>query len=109
MKLVSTIEICDKFCSNLAEKLEDKTTITVSSFNLILILCTKLSIIIFDLMIKNMYTFNVLHLQIYCASLLVEWGRPIGEGHLFPQKETSDVIVAVSELFTDYMKAYKLQ
>ena len=56
----------------MAEKLEDKTTITVSTFNLILLLCTKLSIIIFDLMIKNMYTFNVLHLQIYYASLLVE-------------------------------------
>ena len=72
MKLLSTIEICDKFCRNMAEKPEDKTTITVSSFNLILLVCTKLSIIIFDLTIKNMYTFNVLHLQIYYASLLVE-------------------------------------
>ena len=36
----------------MAEELEDKTTVTVSSFNLIL-LCTKLSIMIFDLMIKK--------------------------------------------------------
>ena len=72
MKLLHTVEICDKFCNNMAEKLEDKTTITVSSFNLILLLWTKLAIMIFDLMIKNMYTFNVLHLQIYYASLLVE-------------------------------------
>ena len=56
----------------MAEKLEDKTKITVSSFNLILLLYTKLSIMILALMIKNMYTFNVLHLQIYYASLLVE-------------------------------------
>ena len=63
MKLLPTIEICDKFCSNMAENLEDKT-ITVNLFNLILLLCTKLSIMIFDLMIKNMYTFNILHLQI---------------------------------------------
>ena len=27
----------------------------------------------------------------------------------FPQKETSGVVVAVSELFVDYMKVYKLQ
>ena len=33
MKLLPTIEICDKFSSNMAEKLEDKTTITVSEFN----------------------------------------------------------------------------
>ena len=72
MKLLPTIEICDKFCCNMAEKLEDKTIITVSSFNVILLLWTKLSIMIFDLMIKNLYTFNVLHLQIYYASLLVE-------------------------------------
>ena len=34
MKLLPAIEICDKFSSNMAEKQEDKTTITVSSFNL---------------------------------------------------------------------------
>ena len=51
MKLLPTIEICDKFCSNMAGKLEDKITITVSSFNLILLLCTKLSIMIFDLIV----------------------------------------------------------
>ena len=65
-------EICDKFCSNMAEKLEDKTTITVSSFNLILLLCTKLSIMIFDLMMK-ICTLSMLYIyKFYCASLLVK-------------------------------------
>ena len=93
----------------MAEKLEDKTTITVSSFNLILLLCTKLYIIIFDLMIKNMYTFSVLHLQIYYASLLVELVDQLEKDTYFSQKETLGVIVAVSELFKDYIKVYKLQ